>query len=329
MPSTPGSPTCERAGPQHRRSAGGAARLVGSPAGGGRGLVDHQPQRDPVRGGRVGLGQVGHGQVHSGPAAGTPRARRRWRHPFRESGPSHRRRGGDARHPGRAHLHDLSGADGGSEPAHEGGHADRRDLPRAHQLQCAGSPPAGGRAVLRRPPARSGEHHGQLPSRDLGRPAPAGDGRHGAGAGARSHHRRRTHHGAGRDHPGPDPVAAQGAAGQARYRGDVHHPRFRGRGGDRRPGGGDARRQARRVRRDRRCAAQPEGGLHPGAGSGGAQPAPSPRIDRRQAGAGADPRRAEQDLRWARGLVRRAWTASTRGARREPGGAPAGTPSPW
>ena len=42
----------------------------------------------------------------------------------------------------------------------------------------------------------------------LGRPAPAGDDRHGAGQRARSAHRRRAHHRARRHHPGADPAPA-------------------------------------------------------------------------------------------------------------------------
>ena len=275
-----------------------------------------------MRGGRVGLGQVGHGQVHPGTAARPARARGQRRHPLRGPEPPPGRRGGDARHPGRAHLHDLPGADGGPEPADEGGCADRRDLPRAHGHQRTGSAPARDRAVLRRPPPRSRAHPGQLSPRAVGRAAPAGDDRHGARAGACPHHRRRAHHRARRDHPGPDPRPAQGAAGQARHRGDVHHPRLRGGGRGRGPGGGDARRQARRVRRDRGRAARPAGGLHEGAGGGGAQPAPPARIAPGRVGAGAGAEGAEQGLRRARGPVRRTRPPGPCGTGRRSGGAP-------
>ena len=143
-PQPPALGPCERARPADRGPAGGAARVVGSPARGGRRLARHRPQRDPERGGRIRLGQVGHGQVHPGTASGAPRARRQRGHPLREPGPPPGRRGGDARHPGRTHLHDLPGADGGPEPADEGGRADRRDLPRAHRHQPAGPAAAGG-----------------------------------------------------------------------------------------------------------------------------------------------------------------------------------------
>jgi ABC-type dipeptide/oligopeptide/nickel transport system ATPase component len=105
-----------------------------------------------------------------------------------------------------------------------------------HRSAGAGAHPVG-RAALRR-----------LPAPSVGRHAPAGDDRHGAGLRTGAADRRRADHRARRDHPGADPRTAARPAAAPGHGDPDHHPRPRrdrrtGRRGDR-----DVRRPDRRER---------------------------------------------------------------------------------
>ena len=64
----------------------------------------------------------------------------------------------------------------------------------------------------------------RYPVRALGRPAAAGDDRHGADLPAGPPDRRRADDGPRRHRPGPDPEADEGPAGRVRHVDPVHHP---------------------------------------------------------------------------------------------------------
>ena len=94
--------------------------------------------------------------------------------------------------------------------------------------------------------AAAGGAAGPVPPRAVGRAAPAGDDRHGAGVRAQAAHRRRADHRPRRDHPGPDPRPHRRPARAAGDGGDPHHPRHGGHRRPHRPGRGHVRRQGRR-----------------------------------------------------------------------------------
>ena len=81
---------------------------------------------------------------------------------------------------------------------------------------------------------------------ELGGHAAAGDHRHGNRMRAEAAHRRRADHGARRHDPAAD-RAARPAEGRGPHEHAVHQPRPRRGGRNRRPGGGDARRQGARA----------------------------------------------------------------------------------
>ena len=135
---------------------------------------------------------------------------------------------------------DLPQSDHDPRPAdHRGGHAPPR------RLEAGGAQPGAGSAHHGRDaPARRAA--GAVPPRTLGRPAPAGDDRHGPGLRTQAAHRRRADDGAGRDHPGADPRPHRRVAGATADGGRPDHPRHGGHRRSHRPGGGDVRREDRR-----------------------------------------------------------------------------------
>ena len=157
-----------------------------------------------------------------------------------------------ARHPRRAHLHHLPGADdlAVADPHHR--RPDRRGAAPPSQGGCGDRARAGDRNAPAGGLSRSREGAAHLSVRAVGRAAPAGDDRHGAGLPAGAADRRRADHGARRHDPGPDPEADQGSPGRARHGAADHHPRpgrrrqhgRRGRGHV--PRQGDGERHARR-----------------------------------------------------------------------------------
>ena len=118
-------------------------------------------------------------------------------------------------------------------------------------------------AVGRHPRARAAPV--AVPARAVGRHAPAGDDRGGAGLRAQAAVRRRAHHRARRDRPGADPQPAGPPAARAEHGDDPRHPRPR-RG--RRPGRrhrGHVRRADRREGPDRHAVPQRAHAVHRGA----------------------------------------------------------------
>ena len=97
----------------------------------------------------------------------------------------------------------------------------------------------------------AGAAHQFLSARDVRRPAPARDDRHGARQRPRPADRRRADDGARRDRPGADPGAARRPAEAARHVDRVHHPRSRHRAPLRRPRLCHEARRGGRKRRDR------------------------------------------------------------------------------
>ncbi len=179
------------------------------------------------------------------------------------AGSAHGLRVRDAAGARRFHRHDLSGAD----DLPESGPDDR--IP-----DFGGADPAQGPVALRRrgrgpAPSRQGPDSGgaiaaaRIPAPLLGRHAPAGDDRDGAGVPSEAPHRRRADHSARRDDSGADPRPHQEPAGRRGHVGPVHHPRH-GRGGrDRRPHGGDVSRQGGGNRADGADLLRSRRALHP------------------------------------------------------------------
>ena len=93
---------------------------------------------------------------------------------------------------------------------------------------------------------RPGRTARPVPPRALGRTAPAGHDRHGAGLRAQAADRRRAHHRARRHHPGPDPRPHRRPAPAPAHGGGPHHPRHGRHRRPNRPRGGHVRRQGGR-----------------------------------------------------------------------------------
>ena len=233
-------------------------------------------QGDPLCRRRIRFGQVGDGQGRFAPAAGTARAGDGRAHHLRQPGPADAAVQWHSRRARRPHRHDFPGAHGGAQPADDRRAADRRDHRGPHAHAPVGASPTRHRGVRRRAPTRARAHPEELSARAFRRPAAAGDDRHGAGAGAGPDHCRRADHCTRRHHPGANPALAQGAARTPRHRHPVHYPRFRGGGGDRRPGGSDAAGQACRTGAGQRRPAAPPTRLHASAGGCGAESQPAP-----------------------------------------------------
>ncbi len=147
------------------------------------------------------------------------------RDPLRRRGPDAKERARDARHPRRAHRHDLPGADDGAEPAVHGGQPDRRGARAARGAAAERGARARHRAAAAHRHPRPRGQGRRLPAPAVGRPAPARDDRHGAGLPAAAADLRRADHRAGRDDPGADPGAARRAAARDGHGAAVHHPR--------------------------------------------------------------------------------------------------------
>ena len=139
--------------------------------------------------------------------------------------PGRRRPAGNSR---RAHLDHLSGADELAVAAAHDRQPDRRGAgaaPQGRSGRGRGPGPwrccAGSASPIRSSAIRL------LSLRAVGRPAPAGDDRHGADLPAGDADRRRADDGARRHHPGADPQADEGPAGRVRHGDPVHQPRPR------------------------------------------------------------------------------------------------------
>ena len=160
----------------------------------------------------------------------------------------------------REHRHGLPGPDDLASPDVPGGRPDRRGRPRPPQGRQVGRGHDGRRVAAAGgdPVARAAGT--PVPVRVLGRHAPAGDDRHGAGPRPRPADRRRAHDGARRDRPGPDPRADRGDEGAPEHRRRPDQPQH-GRGRRRRPERDDHVRRAagggRHPRRDLPRAAPP------------------------------------------------------------------------
>ncbi len=219
---------------------------------GGRRVLLPASGRNAGGGGGERLRQERHRALGDAAGAGSSGPRGGRRDPLRGPGSAGAARGGDAPRPRQPDRHGLPGADDVAQPRLHGGGADRRGACGCTSAWTAKQAKARAVEMLRQvgipAPERAG---GRVPAPALGRHAPAGDDRHGAGVRPGAAHRRRAHHRAGRHHPGADPGAAQAAAGRARHGGDAHHPRPGRGGGELRRGGGDVR--------------GPRGGAGPGA----------------------------------------------------------------
>ena len=176
---------------------------------------------------RIRLRQDSHLPQHPGHPAARGEGGRRL-HPVRPGGGGGQSAApaavGPARHPRQPHLDDLPGADERAVAAPQHRRPDHGGAAAARQLQ----PPKRPRQVPRHVRAgglpRSAARLPLLPVPAVGRPAPAGDDRHGDGGPSAAADRRRTHHGAGRDAAGPGAGADQGAAGGDRHGGTAGHP---------------------------------------------------------------------------------------------------------
>ena len=168
-----------------------------------------------------------------------------------------------------------------------------------------------------------------LPVRAVGRPAPAGDDRHGAGVRSGAADRRRADHRPGRHHPGADPAADAGAPEGVPDGDPVHHPRSRrGRQHGRRRRGavsrpGDGERQLHRSAEPAaaslsarpaacRAAAAHAGRRAPDAAARGAGQRPRPaRLRRPLANAAAGPLLEVQGLRKTYRIRKSGWFGSS------------------
>ena len=120
---------------------------------------------------------------------------------------------------------------------------------------------------------QAADPHPRLPAPVLGRHAPAGDDRRGAGHGPRGAHRRRADDGARRHRAGADPAPAGRDPGGAADGAGADHPRPRRGGRRRRRRDGDVRRATPSSRP--RCDAglrRPGAPVHAGAAAGDAAP---------------------------------------------------------
>ncbi len=219
------------------RSLGDLRRRRQRRARGARRQLQHRARRDAGAGGRIGLGQVGDGAVGAAapalsrwpaipPAASSSRARELVGAPARELLAVRGNRVSMIFQEPMTSLNPLHTIERQVNEVlilHKGLTRDAARKRTLELLEQVGIPEAGDAARRLSAPA-------------VGRPAPAGDDRHGAGQRARPPDRRRADDRARRHHPGADPEAAEEPAGALRHGAAVHHPRSRHRAQDGRPG---------------------------------------------------------------------------------------------